>query len=540
MIKSISIFLLSLLIVSCAQQGILTGGEKDIDAPMVDTTKLESPKNGSVNFTSNRIEIPFNEFVSLHDIKKQIIITPFLSIQPSIYVKGKKVVIDFKSPLEPNTTYIINFGDAIKDITEGNVLKNYKYVFSTGSFLDSLKYQAFVFDAYSKKPVADALVMLYRELNDSVVKKQKPIYFAKTNSNGSCTIENIANQEYKVFVLLDKNNNYLFDQLDEPIGFKPQSITFTEDSSLQFKDTLAIFINLPSKKTVVSSFIKNGKVTLALNTPIANILSTKTIFEPFKAIALEHSFSVNKTRDTLTFWLIPEQIKTQDIEVELEDYGKTKLKVLPNTEKKSLQFTTNAFNNLKPKENLTLKFDEPIIHFDTSKIKLVHNSKTIAYSIKKITLQEFEIVANWKEDESYEFEAFPKAFSSAYETVNDTLHFYFDQLNAQRFGSIELKLEGEGFEQKGTYIVQLLQNNKVIYQTQFTKESFKPIIVDNLVPNKYTFCIIFDSNNNGIWDTGDYFNKILPERIEYYNEIIDVRKGWDSEVIWKIDNNKQK
>jgi hypothetical protein len=536
MFKFLCISIIIILLGSCAQQGILTGGDKDMAAPIVDTNKFETPINGTVNFTAQRIEIPFNEFVTLQDVKKQVIITPFLSTTPDIYVKGKKVIIDFKSNLEPNTTYIINFGDAIRDITEGNILKNYKYVFSTGTFLDSLKYNAFVYDAFTKKPVPDALVMLYKNLDDSIVKKQKPIYFAKTNSSGTCTIENIADAEYKVFVLLDENNNYLFDQVDEKIGFKLQTLIFSNDTSSLTKDTLGFFLNYPSKKSIVSSSYKEGKITLVLNTPITTFTHEDSLIRLFKDLVLNKKISVNNTRDTLTFWLTYEQIKTQDLELNIDEFGIAKLKISPLDEKKQLNYTTNALNNLKPKENLIIKFDEPIEFFDTSKIKLLFENKHLPYSIKKRSNQEIEITAQWKEDESYEFKALPKAFKSIYKTESDTLHFLFDQLNAQKFGSVNLTLEGKAFEQNVNFIVLLLQNNKVVFQTQYNENSAKSVFVENLLPNKYTFCIIFDSNKNGIWDTGNYFNKQQPERIDYYTELIDIRKGWDTEVIWKIEN----
>lgn len=536
MFKFLCISIIIILLGSCAQQGILTGGDKDMAAPIVDTNKFETPINGTVNFTAQRIEIPFNEFITLQDVKKQVIITPFLSINPEIYVKGKKVIVDFKSNLEPNTTYIINFGDAIRDITEGNILKNYKYVFSTGAFLDSLKYNAFVYDAYTKKPVSDALVMLYKNLDDSVVKKQKPIYFAKTNSSGSCTIENIANAEYKVFVLLDENNNYLFDQLDEKIGFKSQTLKFSNDTLSLTKDTLGVFLNFPSKKSILSSSYKNGKITLALNIPFTTFANEDSLIRLFKDIVLNKKININSTRDTLTFWLIHEQIKTQDVELKIGEYGIAKLKILPLDEKKQLNYTTNALNNLKPNENLVIKFDEPIDKFDTTKIKLFFEDKSIPYSIKQLNSQEIEIMAQWKEDESYDFRALPKAFTSVYKTENDSLHFIFDQLNAQKFGSIDLTIEGKAIEQNENYIVQLLQNNKVVYQTQINQNSAKSVFVKNLAPNKYSYCIIFDSNKNGIWDTGNYFSHQQPERIEYYSELIDIRKGWDAKVIWKIDN----
>ena len=148
------LLILTLLLFSrCAQQTSLTGGERDRTPPAIDSTKKVTPPNGTLNFNTSRISIPFDEYVKLKDKEKQILITPFLETSPDIYVKGKKVIIDFESPLENSTTYIVSFGNSIVDITEGNEMTNYKYVFSTGDFIDSLNYNAVIYDAFYKTPV---------------------------------------------------------------------------------------------------------------------------------------------------------------------------------------------------------------------------------------------------------------------------------------------------------------------------------------------------------------------------------------------------
>ncbi len=535
------VFLWSWVVLSCAQQGILTGGDKDTQPPIVDTNRLERPLNGSVNFNSDQIEISFNEYIVLNDPKKQIIITPFLSIQPNIFIKGKKVIIQFKCPLEENTTYIINFGDAIKDITEGNTLQNYKYVFSTGSFIDSLQYQAFVYDAYSKKPAPEALVMLYKNLDDSVVMKQKPIYFAKTDRSGKCVVDNIAKGVYKVFVLQDGNGNYLFDQTSEKIGFPLNTLSFSSDTSAINFDTIGIFKDFPNKNKIVSSTYKNGKITLSLNTSNAKLNDiSKASFNIFndsvRSFFINGEFEHNRTFDTLSFWLKPQFVLNQDIELEVIDYGKTKVKVISLSETRKVSFTTNAINDLKPNENLSIKFDEPIKNIDSLKITLKKNDKIIPFSVIKKGLQEVEIKANWEEDELYEFSAFPNFITSYYENTNDSIQLIFNKNTLAKYGSVKVALSGKSIsEHSGSFIVLVSQNNKVVYKLTPPKKDILYLPLENLIPGNYEFCIIFDTNNNGVWDTGNYLSKIQPERIEYYSDPIEIRKGWDSEIVWKIE-----
>lgn len=523
-----------MLFANCAQQGILTGGNKDINPPMVDSTKMETPRNYSINFSSTRIEIPFNEYVSLENVKKQVIITPFLEKEPEIYVKGKKIIIDFKSALAPNTTYIINFGAAIRDITEGNILTNYNYVFSTGSFIDSLQYRVFVYDAYTKTPVSEALVMLYTNLEDSVVKKQKPIYFAKTNQAGVCTINNIAVNTYKVVVLYDKNSNYLFDQTDEKIGFKSSPLVLGTDTLSQKTDTLSIFTNYPAKKLITTSSYNKGKVEVRLNTPF---VAYKSGFgDSIAALAINGEIAHNRTFDTLSFWLKPLQNNKQDLTLSVDTYGTTKVKVVPPTEVRKLGYSTNAIANLKPKEKLKIVFDEPIQTIDTSKLELKLNDKKVAIKVFQISLTEIEISAPWQADELYDFKAFGAAFTSYYGNISDTLSFIFGTNNEAKYGSLKLTLEGTALnEHSGDFIVLVLQNNKVILQLNPRLKQNNTIALSNLTPGKYTICILFDANKNGVWDTGDYFTQRYPERIEYYTEPIEIRKGWDAELIWKIE-----
>jgi len=175
------IFTFAIILYSCAQIVPLSGGEKDITPPKELTSV---PLNRSLNFDASTITVEFDEFIQLIDLNTQLIISPIIQPKPEITVKGKKLVIKILNDLSPNTTYSINFGNAICDITENNSFPNYKFVFSTGDFLDSLSYAGNVLNAFNLEPEEKVNVLLYAHHHDSVPLKELPNYIALTNKEG--------------------------------------------------------------------------------------------------------------------------------------------------------------------------------------------------------------------------------------------------------------------------------------------------------------------------------------------------------------------
>jgi len=221
------LIIMALLLNACAQVVPLSGGEKDIEPPK----EIQSvPSNQSINFSTKTISIGFNEYIRLQNLASQLIVSPLMDKTPEISLHGKKVIIKIKSQLLPNTTYSINFGSAIADITENNKIPNYKYVFSTGSHIDSLSISGHVVNAFNLKEEDKVYVLLYDNFEDSIPLKKMPRYVAITNKKGAFTITNIAKGKYKLFALKDINSNYIYDLPNEQIAFK--SDTLVLDSSL--------------------------------------------------------------------------------------------------------------------------------------------------------------------------------------------------------------------------------------------------------------------------------------------------------------------
>lgn len=213
--------LMALMFAACANMKAPGGGPKDVYAPQV----MESdPPNYTTHFDAKRIELTFDEFVTVSDVTSEVFISPPLQNMPDIKTRKKSVIITIDEELHDSTTYSIFFGKAIKDLTEGNPMENYNYVFSTGDRIDSLSVIGEVVNAFDLKPREDVLVMLYEDNNDTIPFDSlpylvKPAYLTRTNPAGFFVINNLRGGDYMMFAISDINLSATYDQADEEIAF---------------------------------------------------------------------------------------------------------------------------------------------------------------------------------------------------------------------------------------------------------------------------------------------------------------------------------
>lgn len=205
-----------LIFFSCANVVSPTGGPVDENPPEVIRS---TPPNYFPNFDGDEIRIFFNEFVELRNIRQQMLISPPLERLPEVRIRGRSIIMEIEEELRPNTTYNFFFGEAIRDITEGNPIPNYQFVLSTGDYVDSLSLGGQVFNAYTLEPEEGVYVMLYDDHRDSVPYLERPVYLAKTDKQGQFTISYMKEGEYRMFALDDENNNFLYDPPEERIAF---------------------------------------------------------------------------------------------------------------------------------------------------------------------------------------------------------------------------------------------------------------------------------------------------------------------------------
>ena len=216
------IAIISLWLFSCAQQGAPIGGPEDVTPPRILNSK---PKNYSTNFSAEKIMITFDEYLNTGNFTQELVVSPPMEEKPVVKMRGKTLIIEFEEELKEDVTYTFNFGSGIKDLNEGNELLNYEYVFSTGDYLDSLSIKGTLKIAEDLSiPEIPIFVMLYTENRDSLPLIEIPYYVGRTDKAGNFAVNNLKPDDYKLFVLKDANNNFLFDLPTEKIAFLDSTV----------------------------------------------------------------------------------------------------------------------------------------------------------------------------------------------------------------------------------------------------------------------------------------------------------------------------
>ena len=206
--------------------------------------------------------------------------------------------------------------------------------------------------------------------------------------------------------------------------------------------------------------------------------------------------------------------------------------LLPKITDTTLSFKTNGTRGLKPEEDLDFIFSQQIISTDKNKIELKFEDNPIPFEIAQTGVDRISIEADWQKDENYEITLLPGAVVSYRSNINDTITAYFNTHEENDFGQLFTTIKAS----EGNYIIELLQDGKVKYR-DYPKGSEFSRTYRHLFPGNYRLRLIFDSNGNGVWDSGDYFEHTQPERVEYYNEPIQIKKGWDMEINWEIKDH---
>lgn len=512
-----------------------SGGIRDLYPPALDTNKLSPaiPANFSTNFQAAEIILQFNEYFVLDKPLKNIIITPIPSQNPSYRIKGKKLIIGLEGELKDSTTYTINFGDAIKDITEGNVTKNFNYVFSTGSYIDSLSFKGLVKDAFTKSGVENTTVMLYEENTDSIPFKEKPMYFVKTSRTGSFTMEYMKAGKYKAVALLDENNNYLFNPKSEAIAFSDNQIEIPKSANDTLENKFELFKEDLKKQFVLEKkYTPQGKVNLTMNRSADDLEISGVNGLELNSNWINYSLK----KDSIEFWIDTNDTKEKFISILIDDksngYTDT-IKVTTPTPKKAqpspFVITNNAKKGLDNHSDLSLLFNKPLSKIDDSKLKLELREEEVPFSIVQNSVREVIVASGWIPGKKYVLTIYPNAFTNILGESTDTIKVSFKYKEEKDYGKLFLNMEVE----EGNYILQLLKEGKMVSQKTFKGNSFKHNY-NQLAPGKYQLKLIYDENGNGKWDTGIYLKHLQPETIVYYNGEISIRQGWDIDITWKF------
>ena len=515
------LFLFSLSFIDCAKKGTPSGGEKDSIPPVI----IKSvPENYSTSFTANEIKVTFDEYIKLKDLQKELIISPPLKYTPQITPlnASKTLKIKILDTLKENTTYSFNFGNSITDNNEGNVYKYFKYVFSTGSYIDSLKLSGIVKDSKLISPEEPTSVLLY-EVNklfkDSLVFSEKPTYITTSrDSTSAFEFTNLKEGSYLLLALKEENSDYTFQPSKDKIGFVDSNITIPSDSSYTltlFKEDLPSKIGRPKHmgKTHIGFGFEGDLKDISLK------LLSKTQ-GGFESRLLKDTKS-----DSLHYWFKPETILDSMAFVAKYDNKVDTLNVrIKNLYSDSLRFNTISTGTLTPRDTFKIKANTPIIAIAPEKLQIIDkDSLAITSALSLDTIYNFaKVIFDLSEEQSYKIEILPGAFTDFYGASNDTLRYAVSTKSVSDYGTLNMSLVNAPLF---PIIVQFLDESYKVLQEKSPLQN-ESVLFDYITPGNYYVRIVYDENGNGKWDSGSFLERRAPEKITYYPSKIEVNSNW--------------
>ncbi len=543
LLSALVIFLLQ----NCANPGGLTGGKKDSLPPRL---LASVPANKSINFTKKEIMLQFDEWVKLENLQKELIITP---TPKSLYKSSENktsISIIFEKDLEPNTTYTFNFRKAIKDITEGNIAKNAKITFSTGSKIDSLYVRGQVQDVISGKVPAKAIIALYQEDDTLKVEKDIPYYITQMEDNGSFNFENIRKGKYKIFALSDENNNNFYNAEKEKIGFLTSSINLTQN-----KDSVELFLGredhiLPkimrkrASNTENSFILELSEGLKTLDIESANAGANTTDNDKIAYILSSNGkeikfFNTQKYYDSIPLRVVAQDSAGNSMKENVKIiFSKKSNKNAPFT----LKITPSDGQSVQNDFSLEFNFSKPVKDFNEKALSYLKNKDTVNISPLIEKNADFE----WNKQktqlkikrkiifQNINIKIDSNAFVSVENETLKTQNLRLAIKDPLKFGSLKLTLKPKATRtdsKTSSYILQLLSETNQVIREEINPKNIK---LEYLERGKYRLRVILDSNKNGRWDGGDYLKGTPHEQIIYFNKEISIRENWDVEEVFEF------
>ena len=562
------LLLLTQAFTRCANPVSPMGGPKDKLPPVILSC---DPPSKSVHFSQKNIKIEFNEFIELKNAATEIFISPPMKKPLETRLRGKSLVLQFEDSLKPNTTYSLSFGNAITDLTEGNILKGFNYVLSTGAYVDSLSLQGTVISAFDHMPQKDIYVGIYFNNNDTIPFDSLPLRvppdtITRTNDKGQFVFNNIQNKSCRIFAISDQNGDLVFNQPTEKIAYKDSLVnpfyigklppdTLKRSDSLKKVDSIRqMRANYPNyqlllfeqsdsvQHLVKSSFPEKGHAMLIFRFPVEH-LQLKPL--NFDSVASWYLPEYSSRHDTVNLWIT--RPETDSVRLKVTSYRQTIDTIelaLPASDlgrKKGKQDKSERIFIQQPnpgsilnqfKNKLILTFSKPVIRFNPTGILLLLDKDTLkpVISFADSLHRRFRVDYPWQEEKAYRLLIPDSAFTGLGGISHDTIIMSFRTAAEKDYGNLIVSFNLPEYD--GQYIVQLLnEKENIIYGQRIVTKNEK-IRFDFMPPGKYKLKAIKDKNKNNRWDSGNYNKLLQPEDIYYVGKIVEIRANWDVEETW--------
>lgn len=583
----IFIIIAAAVMYSCANIGNPSGGPIDKTPPIF---MRSNPTPNAVNVKDRKIEIFFDEIVTLKDPSTKIIVSPAQTEMPRMSALGRKVTVELVDSLLPNTTYTIDFSNSIQDNNEGNAIDNFAFAFSTGSVIDSMRVSGYVLDSRTLEPMQSVVVGLQSNLADSAFHKEKLQRVALTNDRGQFTIRNVSPGSYHIFALKDLDRDYKFGNPTEDIAFL-DSIIVPSIGSREAADTvyndlneidtimratrpayfpndiLLSMFNEDRKSQYLANNLRVDSTRISLTfaaasdtLPSLSIVGRNDV--PDQWYTLERS----QTNDTLTYWIRPPHLVSADTLMVATTYLRTDTASNLSWGTDTLKFTFQRQKAKKKKKNeetdyleqirfmelhplangtqevyapLLLQTGTPIERYSREAFhlqrKLQNDTTFYPAEIKNIALRDstlnrrdLMLKVDWEPGAAYTLAVDSLAMTDIYGLQTKPLKVDFNVRKMEEYGNIVFNIPAV----RDSAIVELLDGTEKIVLRAPVKNHRAELL--NLLPGKYYARLFIDRNGNGKYDTGNYDMHLQPEETVYYPGAINLKKNWDVEQTWDI------
>lgn len=583
----IFIIIAAAVMYSCANIGNPSGGPIDKTPPIF---MRSNPTPNAVNVKDRKIEIFFDEIVTLKDPSTKIIVSPAQTEMPRMSALGRKVTVELVDSLLPNTTYTIDFSNSIQDNNEGNAIDNFAFAFSTGSVIDSMRVSGYVLDSRTLEPMQSVVVGLQSNLADSAFHKEKLQRVALTNDRGQFTIRNVSPGSYHIFALKDLDRDYKFGNPTEDIAFL-DSIIVPSIGSREAADTvyndlneidtimratrpayfpndiLLSMFNEDRKSQYLANNLRVDSTRISLTfaaasdtLPSLSIVGRNDV--PDQWYTLERS----QTNDTLTYWIRPPHLVSADTLMVATTYLRTDTASNLSWGTDTLKFTFQRQKAKKKKKNeetdsleqirfmelhplangtqevyapLLLQTGTPIERYSREAFhlqrKLQNDTTFYPAEIKSIALRDstlsrrdLMLKVDWEPGAAYTLAVDSLAMTDIYGLQTKPLKVDFNVRKMEEYGNIVFNIPAV----RDSAIVELLDGTEKIVLRAPVKSHRAELL--NLLPGKCYARLFIDRNGNGKYDTGNYDMHLQPEETVYYPGAINLKKNWDVEQTWDI------
>ena len=529
-----------LVFASCAKEQMPTGGPKDTIPPIV----IKSiPLDLSTNFKGKKIKFFFNKHIQLNNIKKELIISPNINKKYSTkLLKGGKILeMTLTQPLDSNTTYTFNFQKAIQDVTEKNVLKDAIFTFSTGEALDSLSVSGNIFQLLSNLPQKEAVVALFKSNDTLNIFNSTPRYFTLTDEKGNFSIENIKNNNYRIYAFKTKGNALKAALKNNSYGFLPDTLKL--DSNIS--DLKIPLVNKNLNELKVKKAIPSGKYfEIGFNKEIEN----------YQIINLSDSilsYNLLEDRQTIRFYNTDSLKPADSLRVKLMAKDSIENKIegeyavsFKASKRKSAEFSQKIIEN--PKRYINRKFDTKIWF---SKPIRSTTQDSIFFFFDSLNVISINPETDFKWNDTRNEVEIQKLLRL------DTIITANDSIPTPTFTRVELKINKGAFisvendssatnsknltfvsEEKVGIIMGKISTNYPHYTIQLLNKrltvvdeikNVKEYTFKNVDPGTYQIRVLIDENENGKWEIGNILKNIPPDPVYFFPETISLRENWE-------------